>query len=150
MPASPFLRALRIVVSVLASIVGRPSLLPLCASTIEAGLDPLPDHGALEFGEHAHHLKHRFAGRRRRIEPLLMEHEVNSERVQLEQEADEILQGAAKPIDRPCHHHIELATGGILAQCVECRPLDAPFGTADALVPVDADDVPAHAGSNRA
>ncbi len=60
---------------------------------------PPADHGAFELREDAHHLKHRLAGWRRGVEALLMEHEVDSERAQLGQEADEILQRPAQPID---------------------------------------------------
>jgi hypothetical protein len=37
-----------------------------------AGIHPLADHCALELGEHAHHLEHRLAGRRRGVDALLM------------------------------------------------------------------------------
>jgi hypothetical protein len=49
----------------------------------EAGADALLDHGALELGEHPHHLKHRFAGWRRGVEALLVQVEVDLERVDL-------------------------------------------------------------------
>ena len=39
----------------------------------QASPHTLLNHCALEFSEHAHHLKHRLAGRRRRIETLLMQ-----------------------------------------------------------------------------
>src|SRR3954447_11921294 len=37
-----------------------------------ARIHPLADHRALELSEHAHHLKHRLAGRRRGVDALLM------------------------------------------------------------------------------
>jgi hypothetical protein len=60
-----------------------------------------------------HHLKRRLAGRRRRIEPLLVQHEVDP--AEFGQEADQVLQRASQPVDRPCHDQIELAARGILA-----------------------------------
>jgi len=66
------------------------------------------DHGALELGKHTHHLKHRLARRRRRVEPLLMQEQVDAEGMQLRQEGDhQVLQAAAEPIDRPGHDHVE-------------------------------------------
>jgi hypothetical protein len=47
------------------------------------------DHRALGLGEYAHHLKHRLAGRRRGVETLLVQEQVNAERVQLAEEADQ-------------------------------------------------------------
>jgi hypothetical protein len=41
------------------------------------------DHGALELGKYTHHLKRRLARRRRRVEPLLMQEQINAECVQL-------------------------------------------------------------------
>jgi hypothetical protein len=58
-----------------------------------AHIHPLTDHGALELGEHAHHPKHRLAGRRRRVE------KVDAQAVQLSEEAAEVLQRTAKTVD---------------------------------------------------
>ena len=52
MPASPFLGALRIALSVFAP-AGRA--FALCAGVIDTTLDPLSDHGGLELCEHSHH-----------------------------------------------------------------------------------------------
>ena len=38
---------------------------------------------ALELGEHAHHLKHRLAGRCRRVDALLMQEQVDPQAVRL-------------------------------------------------------------------
>ena len=44
-------------------------------------MDSFPKDRALELGEHAHHLKQRFAGRRPSIEALLVQEQVDAERV---------------------------------------------------------------------
>jgi hypothetical protein len=44
----------------------------------ETGNHPLADHGALEFGEDPHHLEHRPPRWRARIEPLLVQEQVNA------------------------------------------------------------------------
>jgi hypothetical protein len=45
--------------------------LPHAPGPRKPGADAFLDHGALELGNHAHHLKHRLACRRRGVEPLL-------------------------------------------------------------------------------
>ena len=45
--------------------------LPLAPGPRKPGADSFLDHGALELGKYAHHLKHRLACRRRGVEPLL-------------------------------------------------------------------------------
>ena len=44
-------------------------------------MNSFPKDRALELGEHAHHLKQRFAGRRPSIEALLVQEQVDAERV---------------------------------------------------------------------
>ena len=65
----------------------------------QASTDPFLNHGPLELGKHAHHLKHRLSSRRRRVEALLMQEQVDTEGMQLGQKADKVLQAAAQPID---------------------------------------------------
>ena len=43
----------------------------------------LNGHAALELGKHAHHLEHGLAGRRRGVDALLVEKQVNAQAVQL-------------------------------------------------------------------
>src|SRR5215831_911058 len=76
----------------------------------KAGADTFLDHGALEFSEHAHHLKHRLAGWRRGVDSLLVQIQVDLERMNIGQ-ADKVLQRAPKAIDRPRHHHVKLTPG---------------------------------------
>jgi hypothetical protein len=124
--------------------------LALRTGSLKACLHPLSDHGAFEFGEHSHHLKHRFAGRCRRVGPLLVQHEVDPEGVEFGQEADEILKRAPRPIDRPRYDQIELAARGVVSERVECRALVRALGPTDPLIAVDLDDVPAGSGCDRA
>jgi hypothetical protein len=53
-------------------------------------------HCALELGENAHHLKHGLAGRRRGVEALLMQEQVDAQGMQLGQERHQVLQAAAQ------------------------------------------------------
>ena len=61
--------------------------------------------------------------------------------MQLGEEADQVLQAAAEPIDRSRRHHVESPLGSIPAQPIECRALVLAFGAADAVVLVDMDDI---------
>ena len=56
----------RMAFSVVASSFGAAELGALRDRTSEPGPNPLLNHGALELGKDAHHLKHRLAGRCRR------------------------------------------------------------------------------------
>jgi hypothetical protein len=47
--------------------------LPLAPGPRKSGADAFLNHGALELGKYAHHLKHRLAGRRRGVEPPLQQ-----------------------------------------------------------------------------
>ena len=53
-----------------------------------ASTHPLDNHAALELGKHAHHLEHGLAGGRRGVDALLMQRQVDAERMQLGEEAD--------------------------------------------------------------
>jgi hypothetical protein len=49
-----------------------PALGAACLGSGNPSAHTLHDHAALELGKHAHHLKHRLAGRRRGVDALLM------------------------------------------------------------------------------
>src|SRR5262249_23004713 len=66
------------------------------------------DHCPLELAEHAHHLEHGLAGRRRRVQCLLMEVEINALGPQLVEEGDKVSQRTAKTVDRPGGDQIEI------------------------------------------
>jgi Bacteriophage Sf6, terminase small subunit-like len=73
------------------SDLGPAQLLALVLGPPQAGAHPLLDHGPLELGEHAHHLEHGPAGRRRGVQALLVKEEVDAQRVQLTEERHETL-----------------------------------------------------------
>ena len=65
-----------------------PSFLPGPSQTCP---DALLNHSAFELGEHAAHLEHGFAGGRGGVDPLLMQVEVNTLRVDFAKEGDKVL-----------------------------------------------------------
>ena len=61
---------------------GRPAeALAFSPGPRKAGADALADNGALELREDAQHLEHRLARRGRRIQPLLMQEQVDAQRM---------------------------------------------------------------------
>src|SRR5215813_635110 len=116
------------------AIGGRPSRLPSRLALL--------NYRALELGKDAQHLKHRLAGRCGRVETLLMQKQVDAERVKLGQERHKVFQAAPQAIDVPGHHDVELALGGVPAQCIECRSSIAAFSAADAMISVDLRHLP--------
>jgi hypothetical protein len=69
-----------------------PKPLSLAPRPREAALDALDNHGALELGKDAHHLKHRLTGWRASVDTLLMEVEINALGVEFAKEGDQLLQ----------------------------------------------------------
>jgi hypothetical protein len=63
--------------------------------------------------------------------------------VQLPEKPDEVLKAAAQPIDAPRGHHVKFAPGDRLVQPIECGPLVASVGAADAVVAELGDHAPA-------
>src|SRR5262249_13941786 len=100
------------------------------------------------FGKHAHHLEHCLSCRRRCVEALLVEIQVNLKRMNLGQELHQILQRAAETIDAPSHDSIEFPFCGIPTEAIELGSLISAFGTAHAMITVDLNDLAAHSGGN--
>jgi hypothetical protein len=74
--------------------------------------------------------------------------EIAAERLEISQEANEMLQAAAQPIDRPCRDHVYLAGSGVSDQPIEAGTLLSALGAGDAGVLVNTDDLPAGTGGN--
>src|SRR5262245_14497754 len=79
-----------------------------------------------------------------------MQKQIDLQGMQFGKKTDQILKAAAEPIDAPGHDQIELPLGGISAQSVDLRTAVTALSTAYAMVPIDADDLAAHAGSDLA
>src|SRR6516162_2714530 len=70
--------------------------------------------------------------------------------MQFRQEADQVLEAATKPIDAPGHDQIELPLGGVATQAIKFGAAVPALSAAYAMVPIDADDLAAHAGGDLA
>jgi hypothetical protein len=112
---------------------------------LKASANTFLNNRAFELGKNPEHLKHGLACRRGRIETLLMQKEIDAERVKLGQERHKVFQAAPKAIDVPGHQNVELALGGVPAQRIERRPSIAALGAADAVIFVDFGHLPASA-----
>jgi hypothetical protein len=64
---------------------------------------------------------------------LLFEIEVAPSGVEFAKKADEILQRSAKPVYRPRHSDIDLATHNLFQKPIELRPFIAALGATDAF-----------------
>ena len=109
----------------------------------EPGQDPVPDHRALELREDADHAEDHTTGKRGRIERLGVRVQADAAGLQLAEQRNEVLEGAAEATDRPHCDEVELAAGDAAHQLVEGGAAIASFGAGDALVCVDVDDGPA-------
>src|SRR5262249_40202848 len=63
---------------------------------------------------------------------------------------DQILRAAAEPIDAPGHDQIELRLGGVATHAIDYCAAAPALSAAYDMVPGDADDLAAHAGSDLA
>src|SRR5262249_46355310 len=54
----------------------------------------------------------------------------------------QVFQAAPQAIDVPRHHYVELALGGVPAQCIERRSSIAALSAADAVISVDLRHLP--------
>src|SRR6516162_583091 len=79
-----------------------------------------------------------------------MQKQIDLQGVQFGKKTDQVLKAAAEPIDAPGHDQIELPLGGVATQAIEFRAAVPALSAAYAMVPIDADDLAAHAGSDLA
>jgi hypothetical protein len=82
----PLASSQRIAGSTFLAHSGPAQFLALRPGPPEPRLHPFHDHGPLELGEHAEHLQHGLVGRRRGVEPLLVEVEIDAPGSQLAQQ----------------------------------------------------------------
>jgi hypothetical protein len=74
---------------------------------------------------------------------LSFEIEIAPDRAQFGEKADEVLQAAPKPINRPCRDHVDLAGSGRPQQPIEAGALLSTLGAADPLILELLDNPPA-------
>ena len=70
--------------------------------------------------------------------------------MQFGQQADQVLQASAQPINAPSHYHVEFAARCRFAERIEGRPAIAALRAANAVVLINFDNLPAHVGGNLA
>src|SRR6516225_1522661 len=79
-----------------------------------------------------------------------MQKQIDLQGMQFGKKTDQVLKAAAEPIDAPGHDQIELPLGGVATQAIEFGAAVPALGAAYAMVPIDADNLAAHAGSDLA
>jgi hypothetical protein len=105
---------------------------------------------ALKLGEDTKHLKHGLATRRCRVDAMLMQEQTDAGGMDFREETKQALKASAQTVDRPSHHHVEIAPGRSFVKGIEFRPLVFALGTGNAVMFVDAHDLPAGSLGNLA
>jgi hypothetical protein len=82
---------------------------PIGLGPAQAGHDAFADHRAFELGEHAQHLEHGPSGRRRGVEALLMQEQVDALGVEFAEEVQKVDQRPTQAIDRRGRDHVDVA-----------------------------------------
>src|SRR5229473_1632819 len=95
--------------------------LPLCSGARNPGIDPASNHRSLELGECARYLEQQAACRRRGVDVLLIQVEIDPYRFQMLDRAEKVAERAPNPIYRPCHRDIESTPVSVLEQSIERR-----------------------------
>jgi hypothetical protein len=108
----------------------------------ETGMDSSLDHVALEFGKCAGHLQHQLARGCGGVDRLLIEVQVNPDRLKRLDGIEQVNQRAAHAIDRPGHDYVELQALGPFEQVIEAGPILPGLGAADPQVAEGLDDLP--------
>jgi hypothetical protein len=103
------------------------------------------NHAPFELGEGAAYLEDQLAHRRRCVDRLLVDVEVDPHRLEVLYRPQQVDQGAAEPVDRPDQGDIEVPAAGVLEHPVEPRPVSPPLAAADAGIAVDFDHLPSAA-----
>jgi hypothetical protein len=124
-----FRRAFRVVIESTAQF------LALRLRARKTGPDALADHRALELGKNAHHLEERFADRGARVEPLLVQIQIDILGVKFAKKAEQVLQGAAEPVHGPRCDHVDLPACNGAQQTIEPWTLVSSFGPAYSRIP---------------
>src|SRR6185295_1236104 len=121
----------------------RAGLAQKFAVSFDLGLDDA--HRAFELGEGTGYLEQQLARRGRGIDRLLVEVEIDANRLEMLDRAKQVDQRSAKPVNRPRLDDIELALAGILGQAIEAWPLIPSLSAANAGIAVDLGHLPAAA-----
>jgi hypothetical protein len=68
---------------------------------------------------------------------LLIQVEIDADRLKVLDRAKQIDERAAEPVDGPCHHHVEVPPTGVFQHAIEAGSLGTIFGSADSSVRID-------------
>jgi len=109
---------------------------------LEPCLDPLPNYRSLELGKGARDLKHKPSHRRGRVNGLLVQVEIDTDRLKVLDCAKQVDERTSEPVDGPRHHHVEVPPTGVFQHAIKAGSLGTTFGSADASVRVDLHNFP--------
>jgi hypothetical protein len=114
----------------------------LCDSTLKPRLDPLSDHRPLEFRKGTGDSEHELPHWRGRIDSLLIQVQVDANRLKVLDGAQQVDQRSSEPVDCPGHGHIELPAARFLKQEIKAGPIGATFRATDTGIVVSTTSQP--------
>jgi hypothetical protein len=128
---------------------GTAKPLPLGLGSTKSNYHTLSDNCPFQFRENPAHCKHGAARRASGINTLLLQKQVDVQRLKIGYESEEVFEITRKPVDAPRSHEIELPPGSGRAQCLKRWTCLSPFCAREAGVRIDLDDLPARPVSDR-
>jgi hypothetical protein len=148
LPAARAARIVRTLAASSAMVAGRPSRVPSAFARASPAMTR-SRISAFKLGKHAKHLKHRAAGRRGRVETLLVQVEIDALGVKILEHRQQVCKRSTQAVNRPCGHHINFTPGDRLHQPVESWAHIPALGSGDTLVGINGYHLPSVALGNR-
>src|SRR4029077_10084899 len=108
----------------------------------EACFDALANHGPLKFSKGACYLENELAHWGRCVDGLLIQIQIYAACLEVLDRVEQVDEGTAQAVNRPCHDDIELPPTGVLEHRIEARPSVSPLGARDARIAIDLDHIP--------
>ena len=90
-------------------------------------MDRLLNHGAFKFGEGPADLKDQPAGRRRGVDVLLIQIQIDADRFQMLDRSQQVQEAAPNAVSGPGHNDVELPPAGVVQHPVEAGTVLSPF-----------------------
>src|SRR5215471_11016254 len=101
----------------------------LSNGALEARFDALANHRPLKLSKRAGDLENELAHRRRRVDGLLIQIQIHAACFEVLDRVEQVNEGTAQAVNRPCHDDIELPPAGVLEHGIESRPSVSSLGT---------------------
>ena len=114
----------------------------------QSGVDPLLDHRSFEFREGAADLEYQLSHRRRGVDRLLVDVEVNPDRLEVLDRSQRVDQASSEPVDCPAKYDIEVPVPAIIQHPVRAWPIGSRLAAGNTSIGVNLDHFPASTFGN--